>query len=207
MRDATSLTLYHARASSASYRVRIALELKQVEVRYHEIDLGAAQHLTPQYLALNPLGLVPALVIGEGKVLTQSLAIVQWLDEHYPHLRLLPQNATQLSPVLEFCSVIGCDIHPLQSRRLARWLEDAGAQTGLFPQVARRAVAEGLAAAEQLVAMNEGPFCMGGQVTAADAWALPQLRNARAYDVDIECFPRLLQAEAATKRLLPASAG
>jgi len=190
--------------SSAAYRVRIALNLKGVKAEHVFRHLRKGEQRAPDYLAMNPQGLVPTLELDNGALLTQSLAIVEWLDETHPNPLLMPADPLQRARVRAFALAIACDIHPVQNLRvLAAVRELGGEQAG--QDWAKRINEEGLAACEKMIANEPGPFCFGAQPTLADICLVPQLGNARRFNVDVSAFPRLLQAEAAC-RALPAFA-
>lgn len=190
--------------SSAAYRVRIALNLKGVKAEHVFRHLRKGEQRAPDYLAMNPQGLVPTLELDNGALLTQSLAIVEWLDETHPSPPLMPADPLQRARVRAFALAIACDIHPVQNLRvLAAVRELGGEQAG--QDWAKRINEEGLAACEKMIANEPGPFCFGAQPTLADICLVPQLGNARRFNVDVSAFPRLLQAEAAC-RALPAFA-
>ena len=190
--------------SSAAYRVRIALNLKGVKAEHVFRHLRKGEQRAPDYLAMNPQGLVPTLELDNGALLTQSLAIVEWLDETPPTPLLMPADPLQRARVRAFALAIACDIHPVQNLRvLAAVRELGGEQAG--QDWAKRINEEGLAACEKMIANEPGPFCFGAQPTLADICLVPQLGNARRFNVDVSAFPRLLQAEAAC-RALPAFA-
>lgn len=191
------MKLFSFRNSSASRRIRIAVALKGIELEQIEIDMSAGEQLSPEYRAVNPQGMVPALVTDDGLVLTQSLAIIDWLDAMFPAFPLLGTTPLSRNKALEFASVIGCDIHPLQGLRLSRWLDDAGAPAEVFAVLARRAISEGLETCEHLVHSSTDRFCFAAQPSIADIWLIPQLKNARRVGLDLARYPRLLDVEAA----------
>ena len=186
--------------SSAAYRVRIALNLKGVAVEHAFRHLRKGEQRTADYLAMNPQGLVPTLELDDGALLTQSLAIIEWLDETHPAPPLLPADPLQRARVRAFALAIACETHPLQNLRILGWVRELGGEDAAQAW-AKRVNAEGLAACEKLVANEPGPFCFGAAPTLADICVIPQLGNARRFGVDVSAFPRLLQAEAACKTL------
>ena len=186
--------------SSAAYRVRIALNLKGVSAEHAFRHLRKGEHRAADYLAMNPQGLVPTLELDNGALLTQSLAIVEWLDETHPTPALLPADPLQRARVRAVALAIACETHPLQNLRILGWVRELGGEEAAQAW-AKRVNAEGLAACEKLIANEPGPFCFGAQPTLADICVIPQLGNARRFGVDLSGFPRLLQAEAACKAL------
>lgn len=183
--------------SGASYRVRIALALKGIEVEQAFHHLRKGEQRAPAYLALNPQGLVPALETMDG-VITQSLAIIEWLDETCPGPALLPRDDAFLrAQVRAFALAIACDIHPVQNLKVLARLKDDGLPAAALDAWPRWVIGEGLAACERLIADRPGPFCFGPAPTLADICLVPQLVNARRFGVALDAFPRLLAAEAA----------
>ncbi|KQT31834.1 maleylacetoacetate isomerase [Sphingomonas sp. Leaf412] len=185
--------------STASYRVRIALNLKGVAYRdaFHHLRDGAQR--APAYLALNPQGFVPALQVGDA-VLTQSLAICDYLDEVYPEPPLLPADPVARAQVRAVAQVIACDVHPVQNLKVLDRLRAAGLDGAAVKEWARATIDDGLDACDRLLAERAGPYCFGASVTLADLFLVPQLTNARRFGVDLR-WPRLLAIEAACLRL------
>lgn len=195
--------------SSAAYRVRIALNLKGLASRFEEVHLlrdGGAQHL-PAFRGLNPLGLVPVLQDG-GEVLTQSLAILEYLDEVYPQPPLLPAGAAARAAVRAMALSIACDIHPLNNLRVRRYLADPlGHRDAQIDAWQRHWIGAGFAALEQFVqrAGSLGRHCFADQLTLADVLLVPQMLNARRVGLDLAPFPALVAIDACL-RALPAFA-
>ena len=187
--------------SSASYRVRIALNLKGLSAEHLPHHLRKGEQHDPGYLAINPQGLVPTLQDDRGTVLTQSLAIIEWLDETHPAPPLLPKDPLRRALVRAFAQVIACDTHPLQNLKVLARLRELGVGDEQVTGWAAWANREGLAACERLIAGEPGPFCFGAAPTLADLCLVPQLANARRFGVDLAVFPRLLRAEDAAKGL------
>jgi maleylpyruvate isomerase len=187
--------------SSASYRVRIALNLKGVRADNLSHHLRKGEQCAPAYLALNPQGLVPTLENDEGEIITQSLAIIEWLEETHPEPPLLPKDPLRRAKVRAFALAIACDIHPVQNLKVLARLRQLGLPEEQVMEWAAWANREGLTACEKLIASEQGPFCFGAAATMADICLVPQLANARRFGVDVSAFPRLLQAEAAAKAL------
>ena len=187
--------------SSASYRVRIALNLKGLSAAYLPRHLRKGEQCAPAYLAINPQGLVPTLENDGGAVLTQSLAIIEWLDETHPEPPLLPTDPLQRAKVRAFAMALACDTHPVQNLKVLARLRDLGVPEEQVTGWAAWANREGLSACEALVAHEDGPFCFGAKPTLADLCLVPQLANARRFGVDVAAYPRLLKAEAAAKNL------
>jgi maleylpyruvate isomerase len=187
--------------SSAAYRVRIAFNLKGLGAEHLSHHLRKGEQYAPRYLALNPQGLVPTLQTDGGEILTQSLAIIEWLEETHPEPPLLPKDPLRRAKVRAFALAIACDIHPVQNLKVLKRLRKLGHSEEQAMQWAAWVNSEGLAACEKLIAAEPGPFCFGDRPTLADICLVPQLANARRFGVDVSAYPRLLQAEAAAKAL------
>lgn len=189
------MELYTYFRSSAAYRVRITLNLKGLKADYRYVHLvkdGGQQH-QPEYLAVNPQGLVPALV-DNGHVLTQSLAIIEYLEEIYSNPPLLPKDALGRARVRALALVVACDIHPLNNSRILKYLEkDLGADEAARNQWYRHWIIEGFNALEKLLANNPatGKFCHGDQPTLADICLVPQVFNAKRFSVDLASYPAI----------------
>jgi maleylpyruvate isomerase len=187
--------------SSASYRVRIALNLKGLSVEHLPHHLRKGEQCAPTYLAINPQGLVPTLENDAGAILTQSLAIIEWLDEIHPNPPLLPKDSLRRAKVRAFAQAIACDTHPVQNLKVLARLRQLGLPEEKVTEWAAWANREGLSACETLIAGEAGPFCFGAAPTLADLCLVPQLANARRFGVDVSTYPRLLKAEAAAKQI------
>ena len=183
--------------SSASYRVRIALNLKGLRTEHLPHHLRKGEQCAPAYLALNPQGFVPTLESDAGDILTQSLAIIEWLDETHPNPPLLPKDALRRAKVRAFSMALACDTHPVQNLKVLARLRQLGLPEAEVTAWAAWANREGLAACETLVRDEAGPFCFGDAPTMADLCLVPQFANARRFGVNLSAFPRLSQAEAA----------
>jgi maleylpyruvate isomerase len=184
--------------SSAAYRVRIALNLKGLSAEHLPHHLRKGEQRDPAYLAINPQGLVPTLQEGSS-VITQSLAIIEWLEETHPEPPLLPKEALRRARVRAFALALACDTHPVQNLKVLARLRELGLPEEQVTGWAAWVNREGLAACEALIANEPGPFCFGASPTLADLCLVPQLANARRFGVDVSAFPRLLKAEAAAK--------
>ena len=199
-----SLKLYTYFRSSAAYRVRIALNLKGLDVDMSPVHLlrKGGEQLQEAYRSINPEGLVPALVDendDEGsQVLTQSIAIIEYLDEMYPDPPLLPSAPLDRAYVRGIALSIACDIHPLNNLRVLRYLvRELGASEDAKNDWYRHWCETGLAALERRVSADgrAGKFCMGDTPTMADCCLVPQLANARRLDTDLSGMPTLLRIE------------
>src|SRR6516165_4548031 len=200
-RGRSAMKLHGYFRSSASYRVRIALNLKGLGAEQLPHHLRKGEQYAPAYLAINPQGLVPTLENDAGAILSQSLAIIEWLDETHPSPPLLPKEPLRRAKVRAFAQVLACDTHPVQNLKVLARLRELGLPEEQVTAWAGWANREGLSACDKLIATEAGPFCFGDAPTMADLCLVPQLANARRFGVDVSVFPRLLQAEAAAKAL------
>jgi maleylpyruvate isomerase len=187
--------------SSAAYRVRIALNLKGLRAEHLSHHLRKGEQRAPAYLAINPQGLVPTLEDDTGTVITQSLAIIEWLEETHPEPALLPKDPLRRAKVRAFALAVACEIHPVQNLKVLTRLRELGLPEDKVTGWAGWANREGLMACEKLIAKEGGPFCFGAAPTMADLCLVPQLANARRFGVDVNAYPRLLQAEVAAKAM------
>lgn len=191
--------------SSAAYRVRIALNLKGIDYESATVHLvrdGGEQH-SPAYRALNPQRLVPALVVGD-TVITQSLAIIEYLEETGPAPALLPPDAAGRARVRSLAQIIACDVHPLQNLRVLNYLAgELGAGQEQRTAWARHWIAEGLRAFEERLARSPdtGAFCHGDTPGLADACLVPQLFNARRFECPLDAWPTLCRIDQACREL------
>jgi maleylpyruvate isomerase len=187
--------------SSASYRVRIALNLKRLTAQHFSYHLRNGEQRSSAYLAMNPQGLVPTFGNATGDLLTQSIAIIEWLDETYPDPSLLPQDPLQRARVRSFAMVLACDTHPVQNLKVLARLRQLGLTETVVTEWAAWANQEGLTACEALIAGETGPFCFGASPTLADICLIPQLANAKRFGVDLARFPRLKAVASAAAEL------
>jgi maleylpyruvate isomerase len=181
--------------SGAAYRVRIALNLKGLAYEVAPRNLRRNEQREPGYLTVNPQGLVPALETDDG-VLTQSLAICEYLDETFPEPPLLPRDPRMRARVRAFADVIACDVHPIQNLKILKRLKDLGLSEEQVAAWAAEAIENGFDACEALIADQQGPFCFGDRPTLADVFLVPQFVNARRFGAELR-WPRLQAAEAA----------
>lgn len=185
------MLLYGYFRSSAAYRVRIALNLKGLAYDNHFIHLQKNHQLASDYARLNPQQLVPALA-EDDKLFTQSLAIIEYLDETHPEPPLLPQKPAERARVRALALAIACDIHPLNNLRVLRYLtKDLGISEEKKDQWYRHWVETGLQAVEQLLTGSAatGRFCHGDTPTLADICLVPQVANARRFKCDLSACP------------------
>ncbi|WP_372602980.1 maleylacetoacetate isomerase [Actibacterium sp.] len=181
--------------SSSAYRCRIAFNLKGVGYDFTSIHLrkDGGQQKKPDYTALNPQALVPTITEGDF-VLTQSMAILEWLDEKYPDPAFLPKDMNQRALARAFANIIACDIHPLQNLRVLEYLgENFGADQAVKDAWCQRWIGDGLAACEALLAKQDhgGDFCFGDTPGLADICLVPQVFSASRFGVDLSTMPRV----------------
>lgn len=197
------MKLYDYFRSSAAFRVRIALNLKGLAHEDHFIHLRKGEQRDAEYLKVNPQGLVPALV-DDGHVLTQSLAIIEYLDETRPDPALLPRDALGRARVRALAQIVACEIHPLNNLRVLNYLaKDLGLSEEKRNGWYRHWVAEGLAGFERMLAQTRGTgaYCHGEQPTLADICLIPQIFNAKRFDCDLSPYGEVMRIFAACMRL------
>lgn len=200
------MVLYGYAFSSASYRVRIALALKDLEASAVSLDLRAGEQRRAEFLSINPQGFVPTLVLDGGETLSQSAAIIEYLDEMHPQPRLVPDTALARARVRALTQLIICDVHPLNNLRVLKYLESAlGADPTARESWYRHWVTQGFNALEQRLATDGGAgrFCHGDAPTMADVCLVPQVFNARRFSVDLAPYPRIAAIDAACRALEP----
>ena len=186
--------------SGAAYRTRIALALKGLAYRQQGVDLRTGAQRSEAFVALNPQGMVPALEV-DGVVLTQSPAILEWLEEAYPAPALLPTDALGRARVRAMAALIGCDIHPLNNLRIGKALRETfGADQAAVDAWAARWILPGFEALEALIDRHGAGWSFGDAPTLADCYLIPQLYSARRFNVPLEAFPRLLAIDAVAAR-------
>lgn len=194
--------------SSAAYRVRIALNLKGIDVDYEPVNLVLAEQKAEGYRAVNPQGLIPALELDDGRIISQSLAICEWLDAEYKEPVLIPNDSYEAAAVRAFALSIACDIHPVNNLRLLQYLEkdiELGEQAR--GDWYRHWVVQGFNALEQILEGHagqsniKGPFCFGVNPGLADIFLVPQVFNACRFNVDMSVYPRMTAVDAACKEI------
>ena len=193
--------LYDYWRSSAAYRVRIALKLKGVDYESRQVDLRADEQSADDYRQLNPQGLVPMLEI-DGHRLTQSLAIINYLDLRFANQPLLPAAAADRAHVVAMAMTIACDIHPLNNLRVLKYLKsELGHSQDEIDAWYAHWIREGLPALEAMAAPRAGKFLFGDAPTGADVCLVPQLYNARRFNVPLDDYPTLLRADENANKL------
>ena len=188
------MKLYTYFRSSAAYRTRIALNLKEVPYESVPVDLRPAAHRQPDYLARNPQGLIPALADG-ATVISQSLAIIEYLEETHPRPPLLPRSPVDRARVRSIALAIACDIHPLNNLRVLNYLRSPlGHDETAVDMWYRHWIAEGFGALEEEAkrASGDGRHMFGTDVTLADVCLVPQMFNARRFKCNVDPFPTLV---------------
>ena len=189
-----NITLHNYFRSSTSYRVRIALALKGIDYDYVAHHLRHGGNRAPDFLAVNPQGLVPALVWSDGTVLGQSLAIMEFIDDMVPEPPLLPADAHGKARVRMLSQMIGCDIHPVNNLRVLNAIRKRfGADDAAVADWFRHWVAETFAPMEQMLAQDgaTGTFCHGETVTMADLCLVAQVANNGRFGIDMEPYPTI----------------
>lgn len=193
--------LYDYWRSSAAYRVRIALNLKGVDYESRPVNLAAGAQKSEDYREINPQGLVPMLEI-DGHRLTQSLAIITYLDMRFPNQPLIPAAAAERAHVTSMALAIACDIHPLNNLRVLKYLKSPlGHSQEEIDSWYSHWIGEGLPAVEAMAAPMSGKFLFGDAPTGADVCLVPQLYNARRFNVPLDAYPTLLRAEENANKL------
>lgn len=196
------MTLYEAVRSSASFRVRIALNLKSLRYDSVVLDLRKAAHRSADYARVNPQQAVPALVDGEGTFL-QSMAIMEYLDEVHPSPPLLPATPLQRARVRAISQIVSCDIHPLDNLRVLFWLEkELKVDQATIDRWYHHWVHEGFRPLEQILGEPAtGTFCHGDSPTMADCCLAPQVVNAIRFKVDLLPYPRIVRIHEACMKI------
>lgn len=196
------MKLYTYFRSSAAYRVRIALNLKGLPYEMVPIHLtkdGGHQH-KPEFHTVNPQERVPALALSTGEVLTQSLAIIEYLDEIQPEPALLPADALARAKARSMAQIVACDIHPLNNLISLQYLKrELKHEQAAIDAWYHHWVIQGFKAMEEMI--TPGPYLCGAQVTIADICLIPQVYNARRLKVPLDAFPKILAVEAACLKL------
>jgi maleylpyruvate isomerase len=194
--------LYTYFRSSAAFRVRIALNLKGLSYEPHAVHLPRGEHRAPAYASVDPQGLLPTLVV-EGEPLTQSLAIIEYLDETHPEPPLLPRDAAGRARVRSLALLVACEIHPLNNLRTLQYLRNSlGQDEEGVKSWYRHWIADGLAKLEaDLRRGKQGIFSHGDSPTLADCCVVPQVFNAKRYDSDLAPYPSVMRVFDACMKL------
>lgn len=185
------MELYSYFRSTAAYRVRIALNLKGIDYSLIPVNLLKDEQKSDWYLAVNPLGLVPALRLDDGTVISQSTAILEWLDETSPDMPLLPADPLQRSRVRAMANIIACDIHPLNNLRVLKHLVGVlGVSEDAKKEWYHHWIQLGFDALEQQ--MEQGAYTAGGCLSMADVYLVPQVFNALRFDMAMDQYPTIM---------------
>ncbi len=185
------LTLHSAWRAGAPYRVRIGLALKGVAYDYAALDLIAGDQRQDEYRSVNPQGLVPALDLGDGHVLTQSLAILEWLEETRPSPPILPRSSLDRATVRAMAAIVACDIHPLNNTRVGRKLSKMGVAQPAITEWIQGWIRDGFDALEPMLEKHAGRFAFGDTPTLADCCLVPQVYSARRFELDLDPWPQI----------------
>ncbi len=197
------MKLHNFWRSGTSHRTRIALNLKGLDYEYVAWHLGKEKHLTDEFKAVNPQQLVPALDTGDA-MLIQSPAIIEWLEEKYPAPSLLPTAALERAHVRALAALVGCDIHPVNNRRILEYLrKQFGADAAAVDAWCGTWINAGFSAYEALMASapKRGRFSFGDTPTLADVYLVPQVESARRFNVDLTPYPLIRAVDAACAEL------
>jgi maleylpyruvate isomerase len=197
------MKLYNFFRSGSSHRLRIALRLKGLEAEYLPVDLRTEEHLGPEFKAINPQAMVPALV-HDGKVLIQSPAIIEWLEERFPTPALLPVDPDDRVHVRAMAAIIGCDIHPINNRRILEYLrQQLGCDDAAVNAWCVTWITAGFDALEALLAADpaRSAFCFGHIPTIADVYLVPQVESARRFKIDLAPWPHIRAVDKACAML------
>lgn len=197
------MALYGYFRSSTSYRTRIAMNLKGLDYDYIAVNLAQDEQLESAFKLLNPQGLVPVLQ-ADDLLLYQSPAILEWLEDIYPDNPLLPKDASGRMQVRAISAMIGCDIHPLNNRRILQYLRnELSVDEEDVITWCNRWITEGFTALEKILAKdkNRGKFCYGDSPTFADCYLIPQVSSAHRFKVDLSAYPNIMEIDAYCRTL------
>lgn len=192
----SKLVLYSYWRSSSSWRIRIILNLKKIQYEIKPVNLLKGEHKTEEFLAINPLHKIPALIVTDNNNksfnLAESTAIAEFIEETYPEPRLLPQDIFEKAKVRTVCSEVACNIQPIQNLPVLNMINELGQDKAAW---AKTWITRGLQDLEKLLLTTRGKYCVGDNVTLADAFLIPQLYNARRFNVDFNEFPNIAEIE------------
>jgi maleylacetoacetate isomerase len=184
--------LYSYFRSSAAYRLRIALNLKGLDYQYVEVNLLQGEQKSEEYLARNPQGLVPAMELPGGDTVGQSVALLEWLEESHPQPQLLPADPIERARVRSVVNIIACDIHPICNIAVTNYLKERhDAQRDDIIAWYQHWMHRGFQAAEQVLSKNDSRYCFAEQPCMADVCLVPQVYNARRFNIPLQAFPNI----------------
>ena len=189
------MKLYSYWRSTAAYRVRIALNIKQLDCEIMPVHLvkKGGEHLKMHYKNINPQSLVPALESDTGEVITQSLAIIDYLEETYPQKPLYPQSSILKSQAKAMALSVACDIHPLNNLRVLKYLKNENWQQNLVDKWYAHWIHEGFAAIEKQLEKSSMTYCFGDSISVADIFLVAQVYNANRFMVALDDYPKIIQ--------------
>lgn len=197
------MKLYNFFRSGTSHRLRIALHLKGLATQYVPVDLRTEAHLLEDFKAVNPQQLVPALAV-DGKVLIQSPAIIEWLEEKHPDPALLPRHVDDRAHVRALAAIVGCDVHPINNRRVLEYLRKRfGADQDAINTWCATWISAGFDAYEALLAADtrRSGYSFGSAPSLADIYLIPQIEGARRFKVDLARWPLIMEVDATCSAL------
>lgn len=188
------MKLYSYWRSTAAYRVRIALNIKNIGYAIEPVHLvkNGGEQLQDNYKSINPQSLVPAFETEGGEVLTQSLAIIDYLEDEYPDIALYPNDAIQKAQTKAMALSIACDIHPLNNLRVLKYLKSEDWQQQQVDKWYAHWIHQGFSAIESQLEKSSGQFCFGNQVTIADIFLVAQVYNANRFNVELSDYPLIV---------------
>lgn len=186
-----TLVLHSYWRATAPYRVRIALNLKGLPFDYAPVNLMSGDQHGEAYRRLNPQELTPALETDDGRVLTQTLAILEWLEEVHPAPPLLPADPFDRAAVRAMAAIVACDIHPLNNLRIQQQLTAMGVEADARLAWTQRWINDGFRALEPMIAAHTAGFAFGAEPTLADCLLIPQVYSAERYEVDLAPYPAI----------------
>lgn len=189
-----NMNFYNYYRSGTSRRVEIALKFKGIPYKDIQVDLIADEHLKDEFKIINPQQLVPSLEVGKGIILSQSPAILEWLDEEFPTPALLPSNRLDKSYVRQLASIIGCDTHPLNNKRVLEYLRHGfKIEKPRIKEWASHWINDSFDAYEQLIELdkNRKDFSFGDAPSMADIYLIPQVESSKRFDVDMSKWPNI----------------
>jgi len=192
------MKLYSYWRSTAAYRVRIALNIKGIEYKLKVVHLvkGGGEHLTDNYKSINPQSLVPALELDSGEVLTQSLAIIDYLEGIEPKPALFPTDLIKKAHVKAMAMAISCDIHPLNNLRVLKYLKSEDWQQAQVDKWYAHWIHQGFVAIEKQLKKSAGRYCFGDEVCVADIFLVAQIYNANRFNVRLDDYPLIVKINA-----------